>query len=191
MVLTLVPACDSNGGGEDPNEVVVARSEFIDSEAVTWRQDDESLRTELFDADGDVVALALHRNGGEGSLSIGGSEPQPFASSQGVSLTDLHGSIHDVWSSLRDSPSLQDGISAATTCFVGENPKIQVSCGLSCDFPEPYDMYGRAAYANYYYSREQCESYMNSCGDKELVLYHYLYYPDWGVARTFCYWQDA
>ena len=170
LPFAFIPACDSSSEGESRGEKVVARSEFLDSEAVTLLQDDESLRTELFDADGELVVLASHSQGGEGTLQAGGSEQLPFSLPAEVPLQVLHDLLFGLWSDLNADKS--------TTTLVSESAISSAGCGTGWEGPRARWYEGFAPFplgvnrwgwwAGYYFGpavgENACEAACDACG---------------------------
>ncbi len=186
LCLSLV-ACDDDASS--PGDDTVLRTEYVDSEVVTTVTADGARQTTLFDADGEVGLVAELHSDGEGTIRVGDSDPQPFSGQVSANLENLHDSYHELWASIRDQPAPVEGVSFATTCYVGEDPQIQVSCGLVCDYPSPYDTYGRGPATGGLYSEAECHAYAAGCGNKNVLLYYPYYNSSFGY-RTYCLWSD-
>ncbi len=193
LALLLCVAALGCSSGSSDNSTLVARTAFSNSEVITTQLDDGTVKTELFDADGDAAVTVVQRDGAA-TLQLGSDEPLPFSVDAWDDATVLHEAVRALWQQSQDRGPLPAGVSAATTCYVGDSPRVQVPCQEPlCELPPPYQDsqwgYGPIGIASY--SEAQCHAYRDACGASDAWTLYYYTPSSIAGPHTTCIWYNG
>ncbi len=178
MVLALgtLPACDP--AGDAP--VAESRTIFGDIEVVTTVDQQGTQITRLYDADGEVRAVA-HQAADTGTIRVGDHDYRPFPSVDEAEPMVAQALVHGAWQADATPALAADALTGSSAVYV--------PAGTVCELPPPNELgigYGPVIA---YYTLDQCRDLAHECGDKDVFSYQSF----WGTfgPRTICYWADA